>query len=230
MTNTIAVSPTATRSKTNWFNLVWKGAAWALLLGSFVYYIRRDALHYLFQYTPESFKSFWSIRVLIRIHVAFAIIMIFLGPLQFWTGFRMRYLTLHTWCGRVFLITGTYVAATAVYMGLHPRTGGIVMGIGLSLNGLLWLAAAAMAYYAIRLGNVVQHKEWMIRTYVLACNGITGDRILADIPALTRRIGIDAANDLEGWLLWALPLMIAEIFIQIRKLRRIRRPVKSAQV
>jgi len=230
MTDTIAVSPTVARSKRNWLGLAWKGVAWALLLGSIAYYVRRDALHYLFQYTPESFKSFWSIRVLLRIHVAFAIIMIFSGPLQFWTGFRMRYLTLHTWCGRVFLVTGTYVACTAMYMGLHPRTGGIVMGIGLSLNGLLWLAAAAMAYYAIRLGNVVQHKEWMIRTYVLACNGVVGDRILADIPPLVRRIGIDAVNDLSGWLLWALPLMVAEIVIQVRKLRRIRRPVKSAQV
>jgi hypothetical protein len=35
-------------------------------------------------------------------------------------------------------------------------------------------------------------------------------------------------NDLSGWVLWALPLMIAEILIQMRKLRRIRRPAKSA--
>ena len=230
MTNTIAVSPTVTRSNKKWFGLAWKSAAWALLLASIIYYVRRDALHYLFHYSPESFKSFWQIRILVRIHVAFAIIMIFLGPLQFWTGFRMRYLTLHMWCGRVFLVTGTYVASTAMYMGLHPRTGGIVMGIGLSVNGLLWLAAAAMAYYAIRLRNVVQHKEWMIRTYVLACNGIVGDRILADIPALTRSIGIDAVNDLEGWLLWAFPLMVAEVVIQMRKLRGTRRPVKRAQV
>jgi len=61
-------------------------------LGSIAYYVRRDALHFLFQYIPESFKSFWAIRILIRIRVAFAIIMIFSGPLQFWTGFRMRYL------------------------------------------------------------------------------------------------------------------------------------------
>jgi uncharacterized membrane protein len=147
-----------------------------------VYYVRRDALHYLFHYTPESFKAFWPDRILIRTHVACAITMIFTGPFQFWTGFRMRRLTLHTWLGRTFLVTGTFVASSAMYLGLHPRTGGIVMGIGLSLNGLFWLAAAAMAYYAIRLRNVPQHKEWMIRTYVLACNGIVGDRILANIP------------------------------------------------
>jgi len=57
------------------------------------------------------------------------------------------------------------------------------------------LAAAAMAYYAIRL-DVVQHKEWMIHTYVLARNGIVGDRILADTSAESAH-GIEAVNDLE---------------------------------
>jgi len=64
----------------------------------------------------------------------------------------------------------------------------------------------------------------MIRTYVLACNGIVGDRILANIPILVLRIGIDAVNDLSGWLLWAAPLMIAEVIIQHRRLRKMRRP------
>jgi len=87
-----------------------------------------------------------------------------------------------------------------------------------------------MAYYAIRLRNVQQHKEWMIRTYILACNGVVGDRILADIPLLTRHIGSDAVNDLSGWVFWTIPLMVAEIVMQVRKLRRIRRPITSATI
>ena len=50
----------------------------------------------------------------------------------------------------------------------------------------------------------------------------------ADIPALTRRIGADAVNELSGWVLWALPLMVAEVLIQMGKLRRTRRPARSA--
>ena len=228
MHNTVAVRTPSSRSGWKWAAQATTFFAWALLIGAIAYYVRRDGLHYLFRYTPDSYKSFWPIRILIRLHVAFAIIMIFSGPLQFWTGLRMRYLTLHTWCGRIFLGTGTYVACTAMYMGLHPRLGGIVYGFGLFLNALFWVSAGFMAYYAIRLGNVQQHKEWMIRTYVLACNGIVGDRILLDVPVLTRRIGFDAVNDLSGWVLWVLPLMVAEIVIQLRKLRRIRRPAKTS--
>jgi uncharacterized membrane protein len=119
-------------------------------LGSIIYYVRRDALHYLFHYTPESFKGFWSDRILIRTHVACAVTMIFTGSFQFWTGLRVRYMALHVWLGRVFLLTGTFVASSALYLGQHPRTGGIVMGIGLMFSGLFWLAAASIAYYAIR--------------------------------------------------------------------------------
>jgi hypothetical protein len=31
----------------------------------------------------------------------------------------MRRLTLHTWLGRIFLVTGTFVASSAIYLGLH---------------------------------------------------------------------------------------------------------------
>ena len=220
MKNAIALSPTSARSGQDWLGLAWKSAAWALLLGPIVYYVHRDALHYLFQYTPESFKSFWSERLLIRTHITAAVTMIFIGPLQFWTGLRMRYMTFHAWLGRFYLLTGTLVGSSALYMGMHPRLGGIVYGFGLFLNGLFWLAAAALAYYAIRVGNVQVHKEWMIRVYVLSWAGIVGDRIIPDMTFVAQRIGTEALNDISGWANWAVPLMVTEILLQIRRLRK----------
>jgi hypothetical protein len=139
----------------------------------------------------------------------------------------MRHMTFHVWCGRVYLLTGTFVGCSALYMGLHPRLGGIVFGFGLFLNGLFWLAAASIAYYAIRLGNVQVHKDWMIRTYVLACAGIVGDRIIPDMTFVARRIGVDALNDISGWANWAVPLMVTEVILQVRRLRKMRRPNKG---
>jgi uncharacterized membrane protein len=146
--------------------------------------------------------------------------MIFIGPLQFWTGLRMRHMTLHGWSGRVYLLTCTFVGSSALYMGMHPRLGGIVYGFGLFLNGLFWLAAAGTAYYAIRVGNVQVHKEWMIRVYVLSCAGIVGDRIIPDMTFVERRIGSEALLDISGWANWAVPLMVTEILLQIRRLRK----------
>ena len=96
------------------------------------------------------------------------------------------------------------------------------------LNGAFYLAAASIAYYAIRLGNVQVHKDWMIRTYILACAGIVGDRIIPEMTFVARRIGVHALNDISGWANWAVPLMVAEIILQLRRLRKLRRPNKAA--
>jgi hypothetical protein len=105
-------------------------------------------------------------------------------------------------------------------MGLHPRLGGIVYGFGLFLNGLFWLAAAAMAYYAIRIGNVQAHKIWMTRAYILCFAGIVGDRIIPDMTFVSQRIGTEALNDISGWANWAVPLMVVEVLMQIRSFRK----------
>ena len=135
MKDAIALPVSTVGSHRKWFQLAWKSAAWALLLCSILYYVRRDALHYLFNYSSDSFKGFWSERILIRIHVASAVTMIFTGTFQLWTGLRMRYMVFHTWLGRVYLLTGVFVGCSALYMGMHPRLGGIVYGFGLFLNG-----------------------------------------------------------------------------------------------
>ena len=207
-------------SHRKWFQVAWKIAPWLLLLGLIMHYVRRDALHYLFQYTPQSFQSFWSERWVIRTHVAVAMVMVLLGPLQFWTGFRMRHFRLHRWAGLTYLATGAVASCAVLYMGLHPRLGGVVYGFGLFLNGLFWLAAAAIAFYAIRIGDIPVHKEWMIRAYVLACAGFVGTRVVSDMDFLSNAIGVTALNDLSSWVNWAIPLMIAEVVLQIRRMGR----------
>ena len=109
---------------------------------------------------------------------------------------------------------------------MHPRLGGIVYCFGLFLNGLFWLAAAAMAYYAIRIGNVQAHKIWMIRAYILCFAGIVGDRIIPDMTFVSQRIGTEALNDISGWANWAVPLMVVEVWMQIRSFRKKTSPTR----
>ena len=114
---------------------------WSVIVGAIAYYVHRDALHYLFDYTPASFKHFWPERWVIRTHIALAMLMIASGPLQFSSWLRRRYPTIHRYSGYVFLSTGCIVATTAMYMGLHPVEGDIVYGVGLFLNALFFLVA-----------------------------------------------------------------------------------------
>jgi hypothetical protein len=60
----------------------------------------------------------------------------------------------------------------------------------------------------------------VIRTYVLTCAGLLGARVIYDMDFLGRRIGMDALNDISTWANWALPLMVTEIVLQIRRLQK----------
>jgi len=58
MREAVAVSSTAVPSYRSYVPTILKATAWAVLLCSIGHYVRRDALHYLFHYTPDSFKAF----------------------------------------------------------------------------------------------------------------------------------------------------------------------------
>jgi hypothetical protein len=54
----------------------------------------------------------------------------------------------------------------------------------------------------------------MIRTYILTCAGLIGPRAISEMTFLRSPIGLDAADDLNTWVGWVVPLMVAEILIQ----------------
>ena len=192
---------------------------WTAIVGAIAYYVHRDALHYLFDYTPASFKHFWPERWVIRSHIALALLMITSGPLQFSSWLRRRHATVHRWSGYVFLSTACVVAPTAMYMGLHPVEGDIVYGVGLFLNALFFLVSASIAYYAIRTRNVQVHREWMLRAFVLAYAGLVIVRVIEDMSFLEPLIGAVALNDLSTWVNWTVPLMVTEVALQVSRMR-----------
>lgn len=82
-----------------------------------------------------------------------------------------------------------------------------------------WVTTAGMAYYAILQGHVQTHKEWMIRAYVVTFAFVTF-RLINDYGP-TSRLQPDNDRVLTLiWLCWAVPLLIAEVVLQLRRMRR----------
>jgi hypothetical protein len=64
------------------------------------------------------------------------------------------------------------------------------------------------------------HKEWMLRSYLVAFAFVTF-RIMTDLlPGVTKHLGsnLDDANTSVSWLSWLVPLAIYEVILQVRKL------------
>src|SRR5262249_8805186 len=95
----------------------------------------------------------------------------------------------------------------------------VVFGTGLLGLALAWLVTSTMAFWAIKNRNFVQHREWMIKSYVVTC-GFTTFRIIASTFPFLENI-----KDIDGvmaWACWAVPLIITEVLLQAKKISRSR--------
>jgi hypothetical protein len=183
-------------------------SAFALLL--FVYasqYLAVNPDRYI-----EPQKSVFTTHMLgITAHVAGAMLATIIGPLQFLPKIiTRRYLRLHRWLGRIYLL-GILVGGTA---GLYMATlaqGGFPARLGFVILAVLWLTGGAMAYWRILHRDIQSHRQWMIRTYALTFAAVTLRLWLVGLQVL----GVDPAEAYVAvaWLSWVPNLLVAELIV-----------------
>ena len=76
-----------------------------------------------------------------------------------------------------------------------------------------------MAYYAVRKKQISIHKEWMIRSYVVTFAFVTF-RALNDFPPMMNWLPEADRSNTYIWVCWAIPLLIAEVILQLVHMRR----------
>ncbi len=185
-----------------------------LFAGKFVI---NDALPY-FGFEEARFGSYWNYRWPLIGHISGGLIALTLGPFQFWQSFRNKFMNTHRWMGRIYLsailigtISSTYLAWTSAIR--------VNFSWAFSLQALAfaWITTASMAYISVMRRRIIQHKEWMIRSYVVTFAFVTF-RWLTDLP-----IAIQVMNKFEErgptiiWLSWTVPLLITEIVLSWKK-------------
>jgi uncharacterized membrane protein len=99
------------------------------------------------------------------------------APLQFSSWIRRRHLRVHRWWGRVLVATAVVSVVPGLFFGLLVPYAGQPEAAVVGFFGGLLLLALARAIRAIRRGDVMRHREWMIRAYAVAL-GISTTRIL----------------------------------------------------
>jgi uncharacterized membrane protein len=79
----------------------------------------------------------------------------------------------------------------------------------------IWMLCTGIAFWAIRRGNIDQHREWMMRSYAIVLIFLEG-RVLMAIPVLAAA-GLDAVV-FVNWLSLTLTLIGVELVIQWSRL------------
>lgn len=162
-------------------------------------------------------------------HAGGAAVALFVGGWGFWGAFRDRYLVLHRWLGRVYLLAVLVGGTAGFYMAL-TAFGGLPTRVGFVMLALLWLATGAAAYVRIRRSEVRLHREWMIRNYALTFSAV----MLRVWLALFVALGYDfpEAYMTVAWLCWVPNLMVAELIISVGRsvARAVRAPAGGRDV
>ncbi len=191
--------------------------AWTVIIFMALYFFLKAAFHYFFL-TQESYGPYWAHRGGLLLHICGGTISLFLGPLQFWSGLRRKYLRFHRWTGRLYLAGVVIGAAGAFYLAFHSVVGP-AFSIPLMMLGLMWVLSSAIALVTILRGKVAVHREWVTRSYVLTFAFVIF-RLLADSPFLTGIGSVKERLITIAWLCWTIPLLITELILQRKRSAR----------
>src|SRR3974390_3407040 len=95
------------------------------------------------------------------VHGLFGILAMSIGALQFSNRLRARYLRTHRILGYVY-VTCVFVAAPfAIPLVMKIDSPSLVAASSVQAFG--WIVSTAIALYCVRVGNIIQHRRWMIR-------------------------------------------------------------------
>jgi uncharacterized membrane protein len=178
-------------------------------------FVVREALPY-FKLTEVQFGRYWPHRSWVLVHITAGIVALLAGPVQLWLGLTDRNVQAHRRLGLVYVGCVAASSVAGYYLAYHTRLGWIV-GVGLSGLATAWIITTGLAIAAIRRHLYEQHKEWMIRSYVVTTAFVTF-RLLFEILG---RLGIGTVGErlaAMSWICWALPLLVTETILQGRKI------------
>lgn len=149
-------------------------------------------------------------RVALLIHAGAGIAALMAGPFQFNAALRRRSLRWHRGLGFIYL-AGVAVGGAAGLVSAQFTFGGLTSRVAFSWLAVLWLAATALAWRAVRRRDLAAHREWMIRSFALTFAAVT---LRLWLPLLQAGgASFTEAYQTVAWLCWVPNLIAAELWI-----------------
>jgi uncharacterized membrane protein len=156
-------------------------------------------------------------------HVLLAAIVTFGGAVQLIPQIRKRFISVHRWNGRLFLVTAIAAAISGLAMiWIRGSRQNLTSGLAASIDALLIIAFAIEAWRTARVRNIIDHRRWALRTYIVA-NGVWFQRVGIFGWWVFNKAPIGMTKHFDGWfdLSWAfgcylLPLAVLEIYLRVK--------------
>jgi uncharacterized membrane protein len=193
----------------------------ALALALLWFVVQR--IHYLTDYSLTSYSDYyWTRRAGLIPHLAGGIVAITAGLIQIWLGLTNRIGTLHRILGRVYAVGVLLGSVGGFYLALTTPSP-LSYAAGLFMLSVAWVVTTGMALYSVRTHRIEQHREWMLRSYVVTFAFVTYRLASYWLRRWIHMPDSDLADDLDtllAWASWAVPLLVAEPLIQLRSMHK----------
>jgi hypothetical protein len=161
----------------------------------------------------EGSLKYNSIPVVMLLHAVPGGLFLLAAPLQLSARLRRRYAVVHRSLGYLLLLLAIPFALTGLYIAVRNPIFGPVGATGAVLLGLLFIHAGVRAYLAIRAGDRVGHRAWMLRFLALAY-AIAVMRAQAMIAFVLLPVTMHDIGAPLFWISWILTAIAAEWWIR----------------
>ena len=178
-------------------------------------FVVREALPY-FNVSEVQFGRYWPHRSWLLVHITAGMVALLAGPVQLWLGLTDRSVRVHRRLGLVYVGSVVSGSVAGYYLAFNT-TFGWVFGTGLASLATAWIVTTGLAFAAIRRQLYEQHKEWMIRSYVVTTAFVTF-RLFFEVLRWTAIGTIVERLTAMAWICWAVPLLVTEAVLQGRKI------------
>src|SRR5216683_1282400 len=147
-------------------------------------------------------------------HFSRYIVPLLTGPWQFSEKLRARWLNLHRWLGRFYLLEVAVGSIAGLAMATVSEEG-LPTHFGFGMLAVLWFFTGLQAYRMVRGGNIVAHRQWMIRNFALTLAAVTLRNYLP-LMLIVLHWSFRSSYITVSWLCWVPNLLIAEWMLRRR--------------
>jgi len=168
--------------------------------------------------TKDSYGEYYWFRApWLFIHVFTGLIATLVGWYQFIPSFRTRNLKLHRIIGRLYICCIAIASLTAVYIALVSPGMNILGKLSFLVVSLVWLSTVVFGFLSIIKHKIIQHQEWVLRSYVVTFFFTIVVILTKYFPSEYIGVSTNEAFLFHTWISWSVPLFITELYIQFKK-------------
>lgn len=138
---------------------------WAVILAFSIYFFLDNVIAFFYGYkSPTMGKTFFNNQLWLAMHMVGGTLTLFLGPIQFWSFIRRRFMNFHRVLGKIYMLGIALIGISAGRLSFVSQC--IPCRISLFLLTVFAVLSTFFAWKAIKTRNIKVHRQMIVRSYI----------------------------------------------------------------